>query len=473
MRGSSVNKILHEFSIVNWFSFVVRQEIRYKHLDMGKNFFSLYSFLLMCVLNSTMSKLKKKYALECCKKMGPCSDEEVVKHVKSIRKHFFWGNRIDYRFLLTLELLHTLHLLGGSENDKQVALKLISENLKLRNIPLQNWTVESISEYIKDAKTLQSIEFFIDYCKQEKLYNSLSEKNIAVCATMSAGKSTFVNALLGQDVLPARNEATTAKITSVYDKDGTNEMVGFTKKGNVIASVSSNVDSLKINEWNGDALVDHIYLQGDLDNIGNSGFIGVVHDTPGTNNSSDESHHEITMKFLKGSDLDALIYVANAEHLCTTDEKNLLTQIYDEVVKPRKVPILFILNKADNIDQEKEKIENVMDIYSLFLKDIGFEKTTIMPASSKAARLLKMALNERGYKFTEAENDLFPIIVKKFTKRINLAKFSKGSVSVDENKKKSVMVDGESYDCNQLKIALSHSGIERIEKAIESLFNKI
>ena len=36
---------------------------------------------------------------------------------------------------------------------------------------------------------------------------------------MGAGKSTFINALLGCDVLPARNEATTAKITSVYDRD--------------------------------------------------------------------------------------------------------------------------------------------------------------------------------------------------------------------------------------------------------------
>ena len=442
-------------------------------MDLRKDFFSLYSFLLTHILNSTASKFGKKYALECCKKMDPCSDENVTKHVKIIRKHFLWGNRVDFRFLLTLELLETLRLFGYAEKDEFDALSFISEKLKVRNIPLQYWTIESITECIKDTRTLKSIESFIAYRKQEIHYNSLPIKNIAICATMSAGKSTFVNALLGQDVLPARNEATTAKITSVYDKDGVNKMVGFAKKGNTITSISNNVDSRKINEWNENISVNHIYLQGDLDNIGNNGFIGVVHDTPGTNNSSDESHHEITMKFLKGPSLDALIYVANAEHLCITDEKNLLSHICEDVVKPRKIPILFILNKADNIDQEKEKIENVIEGYSLFLNKIGFEKPVIMPASSKAARLFKMALHRRSDKFTEAENDLFPIIVRKFTKRINLAKSSKDIVSLGASGNNSVLVDGEKYDHNQLKIALSHSGIEKIEKAIESLFNKI
>ena len=35
---------------------------------------------------------------------------------------------------------------------------------------------------------------------------------MVVMATMSSGKSTLINALLGQQILPSRNEACTAKM---------------------------------------------------------------------------------------------------------------------------------------------------------------------------------------------------------------------------------------------------------------------
>ncbi|MBR2578997.1 MAG: hypothetical protein IKE41_02525, partial [Clostridia bacterium] len=120
-----MNKAIYDFSIINWFNFINHQEIRYKNLDLRKDFFSLYSCLLTRILNSTTSKFEKKYALECCNKMGPCSDENVTKHVKIIRKHFLWGNRVDFRFLLTLELLETLRLFGYAEKDEFDALSFI------------------------------------------------------------------------------------------------------------------------------------------------------------------------------------------------------------------------------------------------------------------------------------------------------------------------------------------------------------
>ena len=40
-----------------------------------------------------------------------------------------------------------------------------------------------------------------------------------VIATMSSGKSTLINALLGQQILPSKNEACTAKTYSILDDD--------------------------------------------------------------------------------------------------------------------------------------------------------------------------------------------------------------------------------------------------------------
>ena len=180
---------------------------------------------------------------------------------------------------------------------------------------------------------------------------------------MSAGKSTFVNALLGKDVLPARNEGTTAKITSVYDKDGSKNLIGFVEKNSNIENLCLDANLSTINSWNNDAETNRIFLQGDLDGIGNKGLIVAVHDTPGTNNSGDRNHHKITMDFLTSQKLDALIFVANATQLKTTDEHALLKEIFEKVVKQNNLPVIFVLNKADELDSEKENISEIITKY--------------------------------------------------------------------------------------------------------------
>lgn len=57
-------------------------------------------------------------------------------------------------------------------------------------------------------------------------YRELPRYHVAICATMSAGKSTFINSLLGSDYIPSGNEACTAKITSIADNDIFPELLG-------------------------------------------------------------------------------------------------------------------------------------------------------------------------------------------------------------------------------------------------------
>lgn len=46
-----------------------------------------------------------------------------------------------------------------------------------------------------------------------------SDFRIVVVAPMSSGKSTLINAIIGRDMLPAVNQATTAVITEIKDND--------------------------------------------------------------------------------------------------------------------------------------------------------------------------------------------------------------------------------------------------------------
>lgn len=309
---------------------------------------------------------------------------------------------------------------------------------------------------------------FAAFRDAETEYANLPVKNCVVCATMSAGKSTFVNALLGMDVLPARHGAATAKVTSVYDRDGADGLIGFAEHSpGDLTDVDVEIDSSIIDGWNIENGVTRIFLQGDLDGITNGGFKVAVHDTPGTNNSGDRKHHSVTKKFLQGSSPDVVVYVANAEQLCTTDESDLLKELFSGVVRPHGTPVLFVLNKADSIDTEKESLAGLMERYKAFLTQIGFANPVVCPVSSKAARLIKMALKGKAECFSDTERDDFPLIARRFTKRIVFDETPPHQETSHFPAK--IAVDGEEYETSVLCTALSHTGIKRIETELETL----
>ena len=322
----------------------------------------------------------------------------------------------------------------------------------------------------KNKYAARSYRAFVDFCTDAELYATHTIKNIAVCATMSAGKSTFVNALLGRDVLPARNEATTAKITSVYDKDGSKAVIGFVqKKDGAIEDISNDISLKEIDAWNGSGDVKRVFLQGDLDGIGNNGIIASVHDTPGTNNSGDVSHHEVTMQFLQENKMDALIFVSNATQLCTNDEKTLLLELYDAVVKPLDIPVVFILNKADAIDDEKESLEDIINGYRAYLGEIGFSDAHIFPLSARGARLLKMAKNGYAKNFTPREAREFDAVYTSFTELYN---FAQKESSPCEQADESITVLKTEYKITSLMAALERTGLVQIENFIESILTR-
>lgn len=312
----------------------------------------------------------------------------------------------------------------------------------------------------------KSYAAFASVVSGEEMYRTLPVRNIAVCATMSAGKSTFVNALLGHDVLPARNEATTAKVTSVYDKDGAARIVGFVHdRPGHCADLCGDVRLSAIDEWNASPDVSRIFLQGDLDGIGNNGIIAAMHDTPGTNNSGDKSHHDVTFDFLAKNKMDALVYVANAEHLGTTDEKALLSELREET-KKGGIPVIFVLNKADNIDTEKESLDALIAGYREFLSGIGFADAKIFPVSSKAARLLKMARNARSGHFTAKEQRECASMLAQFTE---LHDFGSGGQQHDADGTQTVAIGNRQHPLSEVQDALERTGLPQVEQYIEEL----
>ena len=455
------------FSIINWIDFSFNQKFYYKKTELTNDYIFLYATFLFYVVGNEKYSLDdavKVYLQNILSKVLnelPQYNERLS--VLRIQKHLLFGNKTDLRYLLISQILYMLELLGFSAKEDFKAFlqeKLLFKEKKI--IKILNRIINP--SLITDKKIVQSFSEYLDFKKSLDSYKSLRIANIGVCATMSAGKSSFVNALLGYDYLPVRNEATTARITSVYDNDHSQKLIGFTMNDSKLTNIENNLSEKDVDSWNSNSDITRIFLQGDLDNIGNNGIVVAVHDTPGTNNSGDNTHHRITVDFLSTHKMDAIVFVVNAEHRCATDEKALLKELYEKAVSVQNIPVIFVLNKADSIDKEKESIDTAINQYKEYIAEIGFTNAKVLPVSAKAARLLKMALKGKGDRFTESECDDFPSIVKKFTKRLVL---DNSSASYNNNSK--VVVDGESYESSLLQTALVHTGIGKIEKEIEMI----
>ena len=76
--------------------------------------------------------------------------------------------------------------------------------------------IEQLEEYFKEYPDQDSTQ------KLGKIKSELKSQQykIAVVANMSAGKSTFINALFGADILPTSTKATTDCATYIFSKEG-------------------------------------------------------------------------------------------------------------------------------------------------------------------------------------------------------------------------------------------------------------
>lgn len=466
------------FEVINYFDFVYSQKIEYKEKVMTNEFLSLFAFAVNKVIDTAVT-YKNEVLIKAYKETEKTfvssgnESKELYDCCKKIKKHLF-GNRIDFRYLLLAEIEYGCTILGLQFADEILTNILLINDKKLLKMrsDISNIALN------RDKKLKSSFEVFEKQKQWIRNYNNFQVFNIVVCANLSAGKSTFVNALLGNDVLPARNEATTARITSVYDNDVLKKIIGCVSNGEKITEISNDVNKSFVDRWNTDSGVKHIYLQGDLDGIKCSEIVAAVHDTPGTNNSQDKKHNEITMTFLSEVDLDAVIYVANFEELLTTDEHILLSELYSKVIAIKNIPVIFVINKIDSCDKEKESYDEIVAKYVNHIQKIGFTNYHILPVASKAGRLFKMALQGKSEYFSRLERLMFNILYKTFDEEINVNELSKYPVRQEDiaiygiQNMKKLEINGSEYSIDDLRRVLVNTGLLGIEQLIQQMISE-
>ena len=309
--------------------------------------------------------------------------------------------------------------------------------------------------------------------KIREMFNEAMNKDfdVYVAATMSSGKSTLINAMLGTDLLPAANEATTATIAQITDNDSkpVGEFVGsrFNKDG-IEVDALQRVTLEMLKEWNAKSDTKLIKLEGNIIGINERENVRlVITDTPGPNNSQDPEHARTTMQHIQDFARNPLIlYILNATQLGTEDDKKVLSEIakiMQQGGKQSKERFIFVVNKMDAFDPEAgENVEAALGRVTKYLEDNGIENPLIYPASANLTRLYRKR-TEMPDHLTRKERGDLTVMEDLFTEEptMDLVKYMPLTSSVRRNLKE-----------KNLPLVLERSGLPAIESMIDEYIDK-
>lgn len=229
---------------------------------------------------------------------------------------------------------------------------------------------------------------------KEKLNNNTF--NIVVLGEVNRGKSTFINALLGKNILPSNILPTTSVITKVVygvDKKALIEFNDGTKKSIELDKLKDYVTTIQ-KENNVNIKSTTVYYPHNLckNNC-------VLVDTPGVNDI-DSSNAEITYNYIPYA--DAIIFLIDPDQVFTNSEKVFLKS---KVLNHNLNKMFFVLNKSDNINEVG--INSLSKYIESTLKELELPCKFYI-VSSKEALIGKMKGETNKYveSFSVIENDL-------------------------------------------------------------------
>ncbi len=287
---------------------------------------------------------------------------------------------------------------------------------------------------------------------------------VCVMATMSSGKSTFLNAILGDGILPEKNEACTARVLAILNKPNTIDTKAYIYKNNGEKYAIPIYYKNTISKINDDENISDVLIIKDIPTLMNSKKSIVLFDTPGVNNSGDLRHAEITQDILKQLKNGVIVYILNATQLATNDDELLLQMVVEHLKKNKNIKIIFVLNKIDMLDEDKESILGIMETAYQYITDHGINEFTLFPLSALSAKTFRMKLNEKSLTKTEQRH-----MNQNYCEYKNDSNSMLKYVHYYNQKNKEYLIDGKNISEYDLRRAIENTGIVEIEREIERL----
>lgn len=361
---------------------------------------------------------------------------------------------------------------------KNDGITMVCEHQPAKEVKDKETAIEAVFEEIKNNPYYAELRE-PDLIRAFEIART-SEFPVNVVATVSSGKSTLINALLRQKLMPVKQEPCTAVITELHDLD--DEIFHakvFNSDGMLIRSVDLTLPVMK--ELNADPEVSKIIAEGNIPFVTSDDVSLVLVDTPGPNNARDPEHRAATYRMLSESSKTVVLYILNATQLAINDDSSLLSYVADSMKvggKQSKDRIIFVLNKLDEFNRSEDSVESAIERARQYLADKGIENPNIYPASALTALNIRTALRDidlTKLDLNELDNEIVIETchkVKKLNRNpdLHLEKYAPLPPSVRDSITSELSVARAAGDVK--KEALIHSGIIPIEAAIRMYVQK-
>ena len=280
---------------------------------------------------------------------------------------------------------------------------------------------QSYCDKVKQNELYKTMETYLSHLEKNQKFLCERPFQILVTALMSAGKSTFINALTGKNVCKTENQACTSKIHSIIGKAYDD---GFIYKYDYDLKLNNSKDELLHNATSNftDKINIATYFDGEL-----ADKRIIINDSPGVNSSTNQDHKLVTEKMIEEKEFDLIIYILNYSNQLSDDEILHLKFVKENIGHNN---IIFVVNKIDEFDPDSTSenyITNVNTIKSALEKE-GFENSKICPVSAKAGTLYRQ--NQSGELENKKLYSLIDTLVK--TKLADYYKKEFPTITVDD-----------------------------------------
>ena len=361
-----------------------------------------------------------------------------------------------------------------------------------KDLAIKPW--DSIEKELKEVFRIIQKDSPIEELKSENIKNAFNDALSAECpvdiiATMSAGKSTLINALLSKKLMPSQQEACTAIITEVHDND---------KDAFFATALDANGDEIKViseltydemSQLNKDETVSDVLIKGNIPFVNSDEMSLVLVDTPGPNNSRNAEHKAATYRMIEKSSKSLVLYVLNATQIAVNDDSRLLTYVSENMKeggKQSRDRFIFVVNKLDEFSKSEDDVSVALENVRKYLEDKGIINPIIYPVSAITALDIRTVIRDKNI-YDSCDEDSQEIEdavyrVRKICKnnKLHLEQYAplskKQKRDLEERlaaaNEKAASDDTSVKSEGMKELALIHSGIVSLEEAIKTYMLK-
>ena len=300
-----------------------------------------------------------------------------------------------------------------------------------------------------------------------------SEFQVSVIGTMSSGKSTLINAMLGRELMPSENMACTANVVSIKDNDlMENFSADFKDEDNNIIYHTDHLTLEMMKQNNKTDEISFVDIEGDIPFVPSHDIQLVLQDTPGPNNARKREHGEHTYRVIEEQTKSMVLYVLNATQTGTDDNDILLTAVAKAMKvngKQSKDRFIFVLSKIDIVDVERESIEKMIEFQKGELTKHGIDDPNIYVISAEYA-LIQRLNNRKQYLTKSQKRTLDASYQSKNDERLHYETYAKLSPTIQS--KLSCELNEAQLNGDIDEMALIHTGVPALEMAINEYLEK-